>query len=233
MIPPKLFIATPAFNGLLQVPYAISLAQTCTLLSHKGVTTNMCITGAGSLLVCERNQLNDAFLQSPCTHMLCIDADMGWQAEDVVKMLAYDEPFVAAAYLARKDHIFHYEPVQNPDLSIVVKGDLIKVNYIPAGFMLIKREVIEKIHAHFPELHYKAKACRGRKFEGVAIFNTELIDGEFWGEDFVFCQRARQAGIELWVDPYVELNHDGKKGKLIDVFSNTPPASSQIGSEGT
>jgi GT2 family glycosyltransferase len=29
------------------------------------------------------------------------------------------------------------------------------------------------------------------------------------GEDFLFCDRAREAGFEVWVDPTIKLGHMG------------------------
>lgn len=217
----KIFIATPAFSGQVYVEYAIALAQTCTMLSHHGHDTVIRIHASGSLLVAERNNLVTAFLESDCTHMFCIDNDLAWQPEAVLNMLMHDKDFMAGCYPARKKPgTFHFVGVENEDGSLVLEDNLIKMKYVPAGFMMIKRCVLEGMKRHFPELYYTPIDERSDETPGVALFNTELFEGHFYGEDYVFCRRARQAGYDIYVDPRYNFNHAGTVGKLEDHLTN-------------
>jgi hypothetical protein len=53
------------------------------------------------------------------------------------------------------------------------------------------------------------------------LFNTEVRDGAMWGEDYVFCQNAIDAGIDIWCDPNIVFDHAGEIGRLSEIFSNT------------
>jgi hypothetical protein len=217
----KVFFATPAFSGKVNVEYAISLAETYTLLSSKGIETQICIHSSGSLLVAERNRLNKSFLKTDCTHMLCVDSDLAWPAQAVPALLDYDVDFVAGSYPARGENIFLFRPEYLPNGAIVTNGNnLLKMNYIPAGFMLIKREVIEKLHEHFDCDYFKPKSKDQEEEDGFCIFNTEVRDGEFWGEDFVFCRKVRECGFDIWVDPMIEFNHAGTRGMMANCLTN-------------
>jgi hypothetical protein len=178
------------------------------------------MNSSGSLLVAERNRLIKSFLASECTHMLCIDSDLGWPPQAVLALIKHDKDFVAGCYPARGERTFLFRAFLNEDSSIVREGDLLKMEYIPAGFMLLKREMIEKMIEHFPELYFQPKAESLKHEDGHYLFGIELMDGEFWGEDFVFCRRARQAGFDIWVDPLIEFDHAGLRGKLLEVLSN-------------
>lgn len=209
----KLLIATPAYDGKVNVQYAVALSESINLLSHQGIKVDLKITAAGSLLVAERNRLLDYFRLSDCTHMLCIDSDLGWPCQAIPAMLQSDLEFVAGCYPARGiDHTFLFRDQKNPDGTIVQgpKGHL-KMDYIPAGFMLLKKSVIEKMVAKFPNLYFKSRSDGS---EGYCFFDTEVYEGEFWGEDFVFCRRAREAGVDIWVDPLIEFDHAGTRGML-------------------
>ncbi len=212
----KIFIATPAFSGQVHAQFAISLAETTALFVMHNISLVYRIHSSGSLPSAERNSLNQFFLESDCTHMLCIDSDMSWKPYDVIKMILYDEDFIAGAYPARSEDHFHFEACINENGTIVQKGSLLKMNLMPAGFMLLKRKVIEKMVETHPALFYKPKSNRRDNFQGTALYNTEIIDGEFWGEDYVFCKRARNSGFDIWCDPTFEFNHAGRKGRLID-----------------
>lgn len=217
----KLFIATPAFSGTVHVQYAISLAETYALLASKGIETIIKIHSSGSLLVAERNRLVKAFLATDCTHMLCIDSDLGWPPMAVPAMIEHDIDFVAGSYPARGENIFLFRPVYNQDHSVVTSDKkLLKMEYIPAGFMLLKRCVLEKIIADRQDLYFCPKDPNAKDEWGHCIFNTEVRDGEFWGEDFVFCRRARESGFDIWVDPIIEFDHAGTRGMMANCLTN-------------
>lgn len=219
----KLFIATPAFDGKVNIQYAISLAETHTLLASKGVECTVKMHASGSLLVAERNRLVKVFLETDCTHMLCIDSDLGWPAMAVLAMLEHDVDFCGGCYPARGDDVFLFRPDyhNNEDKSLVVsEKKLVKMNYIPAGFLLLKRHVLEKMIADRPDLYFEPKDPAKKNESGHYLFATELHEGEFWGEDFVFCRRAKESGFDIWVDPFIEFDHAGKRGMFAQILTN-------------
>lgn len=214
----KLFIATPAFDGRVHVQYACALAETKMLLESRGIEVQFQINSSGSLLVAERNRLNKAFLQSDCTHMLCIDSDLGWPPPAVFAMIQHDRDFVGGLYPARaQDKVFLFRAVEkeNGEFFADERG-LLKMNYIPAGFMLLKRVVIERMTSRFAHKYFEPKAENLKHESGYCLFETEVFEGEFWGEDYVFCRRAREAGFDIWIDPFIEFDHAGARGALIN-----------------
>jgi hypothetical protein len=232
---PHIMIATPAYSGKVDIPYALSFANTLHTLQLHGVQVTPMITASGSLLVAERNRIVEAFWQSECTHLLCIDADLGWPPQAVLAMLESKKDFVAGVYPARGDqNAFLFRPVLNDNGSIVTEGHLLKMNYIPSGFMLITREAIGKMRNHFPELYYEPKNKEvANPDPGYCLFDTQVYEGEFWGEDFVFCRRAREAGNDIWVDPLIQFDHAGTIGMLIQVLSQDPNKQVPVMTNGT
>lgn len=224
MTTPHIMIATPAYSGKVDIPYALSFAKTLNALNSYGVKVSPLITASGSLLVAERNRIVEAFWQSECTHILMIDSDLGWPEQAVLAMLDSKKDFIAGVYPARgQENTFLFRPVLNDNGSIVNEKHLLKMNYIPSGFMLISREAIGKMRDKFPELYYEPKNKEvPNPVPGYCLFNTEVYEGEFWGEDFVFCRRAREAGIDIWVDPLIQFDHAGTLGMLIQALSQDP-----------
>lgn len=214
----KLLIATPAYSGKVDANYAISLAETCSYLTSKGISIEMFVPTSGSLLAAERNRILRRFVKSDCTHILCIDADLAWPAIAVEAMLKHNVDFVGGCYPARLDKTFLFRPAHNPDGSLVTNGiSLLKMEYIPAGFMLIRRAVVEKMNEVHSERYFKPK--QGPGDDGYALFNTEVYDGEFWGEDYLFCRLVREAGFDIWVDPMIQFNHAGQIGMLAEALT--------------
>jgi hypothetical protein len=219
-------IATPANDGNVKIPYLLSFASTVNLLVSNGIEVVPLVVRSGSLLVAERNRIVQAFWESDCTHLLCIDADLGWAPKAVLAMLSFEKEFVAGCYPARvKENIFFYRPYKNPDDSLIQDEkykNLISMEYIPAGFMLLSKNAIKKMIDKFPELYYAPKHPENNDLPGYCFFNTEVWEGEFWGEDYVFCRRAREAGIDIWVDPFIQFDHDGRVGMLAETIIQNP-----------
>jgi hypothetical protein len=217
-------IATPAYSGKVDIPYALSFANTFHTCQLHGIKVSPLITASGSLLVAERNRIVEAFWNSECTHLLMIDSDLGWPAQAVLAMLDADREFVAGVYPARgNEKTFLFRPVTKENNSIVNDKHLLKMIYIPAGFIMLSRSAIAKMREKFPELYYEPKNKEVANPEpAYCFFNTEVYEGEFWGEDFVFCRRAREAGVDIWVDPLIQFDHAGTVGMLIQALSQDP-----------
>jgi hypothetical protein len=217
----KLFIATPAFSGKVNIQYAISLSDTVLLLKENRIQTMILLSKSGSLLCAERNRLIAQFLKSDCTHLLCIDSDLGWPPNAVLEMIRKNKDFIAGVYPCRTEKVFLFRPIYNENKSLKNEDELLEMENIPAGFMLIKREVILKVISDTPELAYCPKENKEDAAHGV--FETKIRNGEFWGEDFIFCEKVRNSGFKILVDPLIEFDHDGSCGMLMQTLTDKSP----------
>lgn len=218
----NVMIATPALGGQVNIQYCLSLTHTISFLQSYNIKVTPLVVESSSLLVSERNRLLEAFWNSDCTHILCIDADLGWPPQAILAMLEQEKDFIGGVYPARsKKNIFNFRPILNDDNSLVQEKHLIKMSYIPAGFLLLSRECIRKMRDFYPNLYYNPKGEEIADSGGPAfcLFNTEVWEGEFWGEDYVFCRRAREAGIDIWADPLIQFDHAGKIGMLLECLT--------------
>ena len=69
------------------------------LASRANFDAALALLGHDSLITRSRNTLVSQFLNTPeATHLLFIDADIGFDAEQVHAMLAFDREFVAGIY---------------------------------------------------------------------------------------------------------------------------------------
>ena len=89
------------------------------------------------------------------------------------------------------------------------KGPFI-VEYAGTGFMMIARPVFEKMKKEFEvdarnALEYETKDGK----TAWAFFDTELRNGCYLSEDYLFCERWRDMGGSIWMDPTVRLLHHG------------------------
>jgi hypothetical protein len=168
-----------------------------------------------------RNQMVKQFLATDCDALLNVDTDILYKPEDVERMIAWDKPMVAGAYLSEFDLLDTC--VRGPNglpVQIGLPDEPTEVLFTGAGFTLIKREVFEKIpYDTWYDLHAEE-------------------DGFKHGEDWSFCVRVRQAGYAIILDPAVRLGHLKylvlTPKEPMKVIQDDPyqPDSSKPGSEG-
>lgn len=213
-----LFIGTPSYNGLVNVDYLMSFSNTINLLYQQNIPVTVEVRKSGTLLPAERNILFEKFYQSSASHMLCVDADTGWEANDVMKLLHKNKDIIAGAYISRHAldvYVFNADPSND---KLILEDGLIRLKHIGLGFMLVSRQAIIRMRNYFPQYKYTQQNIDLQIKTGYAFCDTEVRDGIHWGEDYTFCHRARQAGNEIWLDPNLRLNHNGKIGTFMDAL---------------
>jgi hypothetical protein len=76
------------YGGMCAGMYCKSTNDLAALCMHYGIELKMYYLFNESLITRARNYCCDEFMRSDCTHMLFIDADIGFEANDVISMLA-------------------------------------------------------------------------------------------------------------------------------------------------
>ena len=206
----KVFIAIPTYDGKLNIRTAFSLASLMPLAHKHGVSIDLSYMAGCSIIPMARNSLVNEFMKSDCTEMLFIDSDVVVMPDDVMRLLAQsgDKDVAAGLYPRRaSDKFFFLDIPRDDNGDMIFDGSMLKVNRVGTGFMLIKRYVIEKLIADHPEWEYETRENE----TAFAVFDFALRDKKYTGEDYLFCDRAREAGFECWVDAEISLPHIGQE----------------------
>jgi len=190
----KLFFGTPCYGSVCNASFAQSLTNLSSLCTQHGIMLQIYLLNNESLITRARNYICDAFLRSECTHMIFVDADVGFNAMDVIALLAlqtqnkeYD--IIGAAYPKKT---IAWEKVKqaadkgfgdnNPaDLSKFV-GDFVlnplpgkeqinlfepaQVLEIGTGFMMFPKDTLLKFKEAFPQYMYRPDHVRSADFDG-------------------------------------------------------------------
>jgi GT2 family glycosyltransferase len=186
-----------------------------------------------SLVARARNKLVRLFLQTDCSHLVFIDADIEFSVDSVFALLDADKDVVTGAYpmktvllnnlvdkpgMSLKDielAVAHYvvnvkfkDEQARDDRKVDIVDGLVELLDAGTGFMCIKREVIEKMMEAYPETKYYTQTDTGSE-EYYALFDTMIDDGRYLSEDYTFCRRWQKIGGKIWMHPKVTLNHMG------------------------
>lgn len=205
----SLFIAIPAYDGKLNIKTAFALAQLMPKALKLGVSVFLADMSGCSIITMARNALVNEFLKTEATDMLFIDSDVIVQPDDVLRLLAQHtgRDVTAGMYPRRaKDKRFFLDMHFDEKGDFEFEGSLMKVKRVGTGFMMISREIIEKMIADHPEWQYENKDGDSTI---AGIFDFAIKDGKFVGEDYLFCDRVAQSGGSVWVDVDISLPHIG------------------------
>ena len=207
----KLFIGLPAYDFKISVKLAISLAEFCVKAQAHGIAVQLGNISGCSVVSRARNSIAKMFLESDCDHLLMVDADMVINADDIFRLLAFNStrPIVAGIGCARKKEKVYFSMLDQDEEGNVMMDSmgLVRAKRVGTGFIMIHRQVFETMKANHPEWEY---FDHNHECNMMAYFDFKLDQTEgYMGEDFVFCERARQDGFTVWIDPTIKLGHMG------------------------
>jgi hypothetical protein len=249
-----LAVATPCFGGQVSSIYASSIFKLQRALRAKSnVDLKVHLRDGDALITRARANLVTLFLDDPAaTHLLFVDADIGFAPEQVFRLIESGADVVAGVYPIKRinwdkarralesnrlnvpaaslDYVLE---INDPDRVTVVRG-FTRVRYAGTGFLMIRRHVLEKMCAHpdyaslqfFREHSHDALAGSPNRF---ALFECmiEPSSGTYLSEDFAFCKRWTDIGGEIWADLESSLDHVGPSvfhGDIASQFAAAPTA---------
>jgi hypothetical protein len=238
----RLFIATPAYGGQVSTAYLGSILDARAALEADGARVAVWTVSNESLITRARNGCVARFLAArlggePFTHLMFIDADVGFPREAIGRLLRFGEPIVAGCYplkgidwasvagLARAgqpdatlEAAAAGYPLNAPPITEVRDG-FVRVHDIGTGFLLCARRVLEEMCAGAPRYEnnvagYEAPARDHDVAPPLAfhaVFETEIDPDTrlYLSEDFAFLRRWRALGGEVWMDITLPLRHVG------------------------
>lgn len=225
----KIMIGTPAYNGQVTTAYVETLLR---LLDHfrsrrPQVRFEPKLLSS-SMLPFLRNLYASLVLEDESyTHLLFIDADMGFGPTLIERMLDADRPVVGAMsphrsfdlrrHYALKEEIadasvarlvaidyVHANTVERSGHEVRMHGPLLRVGRAGAGVLLIRRDALETMKARYPELWCERIEETYSRFglkTGVLQCFEAMPDehGLYGGEDAAFCRRwVEGCGGEIW-----------------------------------
>jgi hypothetical protein len=231
----RLAIATPCFGGQVSSLYAASIFKLQRALrSVPEIELVVHLRDGDALITRARADLVALFLDDPAaTHLLFVDADIGFEPDQVMRLIACGADVAGGAYPIKRVNwdkarkvIESHRPntrsavldyvleVEDPERIAVVDG-FARVRYAGTGFLMIRRHVLERMCRHYASLRF----CREHSMADslaaspnrFALFECmiEPATGIYLSEDFSFCKRWTDMGGEIWADLQSRLDHVG------------------------
>ena len=203
-------LCMPCYGGMLTESTFMSYIKWANTCRQLGLDWTMETMTNESLISRARNTLVAKFLNTPAsTHLMFIDADIGWEPWHLLVLLNRDVDVIGGLY-----------PMKSLPVKWVVNGfdgaetgadGLQEVSKTGTGFMLVKRHVFEKLQAHPAVKPFNNDIGLPKELDQHlrTYYDTAVRENRYYSEDWTFCENWRDMGGKVWVDKRVLLKHTG------------------------
>ena len=209
----KILIATPAFGGNVCSLYTESLINIFLLLSKNNIEfeikfiNNQIVTRARNML-CYIFMENNSF-----THMMFIDADIVWKANDILNLLEHKLECVIGVY-ANKGYNWNndklkIDPSSSIDYSnneILPNENLISINRAATGFMLLTKSALSRIENDIDRFFLPMDDKLVMVYN---YFDCNVVEHNYLTEDYYFSYLFKKNGGAIYADKRIVLGHIG------------------------
>lgn len=204
-----IWVAIPCYTGMITCETVLAINREMYHAFDKGYAYEVQFYQQNPIISYARNFLVRQFLESDFSDMVFIDSDVGFKAGTLCRLAEYPVDIVGAAYPYRNESgqfpIRYIE--ERSELVADPETGLLEVAGLPAGCLRISRNVLEKMIAAHPELLYKD--MNGN--DTYSLFEFTRDKGQFFGEDWAFCNLARADGHKVWCEVDNDMTHTGTK----------------------
>lgn len=202
----KVCIAVCCFDSVTAA-YSHSIMATCLELQKRNIEFMTLLFSGNCHVDDARNLLVRDFLESDCTDLVFIDADLHFEPDDFLQLISHAEDVIGGIYPYKEDNL-HF--VVNELDNIEISNGVAEVKGIGTGFMKIRRQVLEKLDsvAHH---HFDQREADRYAHNIPVIFERIIADNTRLGGDLAFCWKWKSAGGKIFCDPFIKLGHIGTK----------------------
>lgn len=195
----KVLLATPAYHAPCAA-YTYAISRSRDVLHQNGIQSAYLLLQGNCHVDDARNSIVREFLESDCTDLMFLDADVDWEPRHLLQLCKRECDVVGGVYPFRREG-GEEMPVRMLDSNKPIDG-LLEVEGLPTGFLKIKRHVLEKLAAKAPKFF--------EKFYETSMVFARPVPGDDktrWGGDIDFCNRWRALGGKIYADQELRLGH--------------------------
>lgn len=195
----KVLIATPAYDGRLDVWYTTSLVNSVRIAQDNGIFLHPVFMSYDALVQRARNDLFKLALEYDA--VIWIDSDLEWNPMWIMELLGSDKDVIGGTYRKKTDDAELYT-VKTKDLTAT--DGLIKVDGLGMGFVKMSKKAVQA-------LWDASQPYQNEGREGRMICDIQIVDGQLVSEDNVVTRKLADLGFDIWLDPRMTCCHIGTK----------------------
>lgn len=200
---PKVVIAVPTITRPLQATLD-SLDSSIAAIKAAGWT--LCGVGetGNPYISAARSAMLRKAMDANADVVVFIDHDLSWEPHALLQLIETPGDVVAGTYRFKREPV-EFMGALLPDIHgfpQVREDGCVKAHSIPAGFLKITKNAVNRFMLEYPEL------CYGDRFAlAVDLFNHGAHHGTWYGEDYAFARRWREKCGDIWIVPDLTITH--------------------------
>lgn len=200
----RVMIATPSYDGRLDVFYVNSLLETIRQSPDPNIKFVPIFLSYDSLIQRARNDSLHMALHNDFDDMIFIDSDISWNPNWLYKLLDYPVDVVGGTYRRKTDNEEMYvcRNINNP-AEVDTRTGLMKVDGIGCGFIRLSRRAMQYL--------WDASKPYDDRGEKRMVFEVIVDGNELISEDINMCTKLKRGGIPVHLDPRMCCDHVGIK----------------------
>ena len=240
----KIYLGMPMYGGMVSEATVHGLLELQQWSMANKVGLRFQSMGNESLITRARNTIVSMMMDETdyvATHLLFIDADIGFQWQNVERLLCADKDIVCGIYprkhlyLEKMKEILEDNPnatsdeleakalgynvnFDNPD-NLQGHDGFFPVQEAATGMMLVKRHVFSTMMKKFPERKYESdQIVNGKNYKSDNCYDLFAVGPyqtkgqiRYLSEDYYFSRLWQECGGEIWADLAMPLTHFGSR----------------------
>jgi hypothetical protein len=210
----SILIGLPCYGGVVSDKTTNALFKLGKQFVRNNIDHGILTLANESLISRGRSRIANFFINNTqFEYLFFLDSDVGFEADDVLKLLNYNKEMVCGAYPMKTVPLKWNFTITEPKQR---EGDLVAIDKIGIGFSLIHRDVFIRIAKQYPELKYiptnesTTHNPTEQEYDNSYHYFHEMRHGNIYlPEDLSFFTRARSVGMQAWMDTSINLCHVG------------------------
>jgi glycosyltransferase involved in cell wall biosynthesis len=211
----------------------------------------------GALIPLSRNRAAEKAVDAESKHLLFVDSDMVFEDDALLRLLKHDRDIISGLCCMRAPPYTPVVKRRLLDGNYRVVEGLEKgrfysdIDGVGAAFLLIKTKVFEALYQPYfatapinlvQDYHelldqvrvLKKSYCdtgitaKNRADEILRLHDNKPKNRSMTGEDYYFCERAKEAGFDICVDASVVIGHIGEQAYTITDYMDYKECRKQV-----
>ena len=199
----RVLIATPCLDGKVDAWFVNSLYESVKLGLQNDIMFQPVFLANESILPMARNELLNLAYREQYDATVFIDDDEEWDPAILLEIVQSSRDVVAVPVVNKGDEKIGYN-VFGVDKTPSPSDGYLKIDRCGTGFLKLSKKVVKDLWESNEECEFS-----GRKPRYICEYST--INNSFYGEDIVLCEKIKELGYTIWLNPKHTVSHLGAK----------------------
>lgn len=198
----RVLIATPCLDGRVDAWFVNSLYESTKLGIENNIMFQPVFLAYESILPMARNELINLAYTNHYDAMVFIDDDEEWEASYLVDMVNSPKDVITLPVVNKNDKKIEYNA-----FGVNREADtdgFLKVDRCGTGFLKLSANVVRDLWESNPVCVF-----RGKRLKMICEYGN--VNNSFLGEDITLCEKIKELGYQIWLNPEHTVAHIGTK----------------------